>query len=148
MVSANANSIAQKFRYNGKELQDDDVNGRSLDWYDYGARNYDASLGRWMNIDPLAESNQFKYSPFNYVKNNPIRFIDPVGMIWEDPEDAKRLMYSVTNKISNNFFEKYSLINKLNEEGLSDDDKQKIQKKKATEVDQKIISLIDENVKN
>lgn len=44
--------------------------------YDYGARNYDPALGRWMNIDPLAEKTQELYS---YVWNNPTRMIDPDG---------------------------------------------------------------------
>ena len=34
-----------KFKYNGKELNDE----FGLEWYDFGARNYDAALGRWMN---------------------------------------------------------------------------------------------------
>ncbi|TPD73746.1 RHS repeat domain-containing protein [Flavobacterium microcysteis] len=62
------------YKYNGKEFQ----NEMGLDWYDYGARNYDPALGRWMNIDPLAEK-RYENNPYMYANNNPTIFIDPDG---------------------------------------------------------------------
>lgn len=62
------------FKYNGKEL--DRMNG--LDWYDYGARWYDAGVGKWFNIDPMLE-NYVSCSPYLYCLDNPINAIDNDG---------------------------------------------------------------------
>jgi len=70
-----SSNVALKYKYNGKELQDE----LGLNMYDYGARNYDPALGRWMNIDPLAEK-YVQITPYSYVAGNPLRFVDPNGM--------------------------------------------------------------------
>ena len=64
-----------KYKYNGKELQDE----LGLNMYDYGARNYDVALGRWMNVDPLAEKAP-DWTPYRAFFNNPLRYTDPTGM--------------------------------------------------------------------
>ncbi len=57
-----------------------------MDWYDYGARMYDPALGRWHIVNPLL---QFA-SPYVYCGNNPINFVDYLGM---GPDDPKTSIY-------------------------------------------------------
>ena len=73
LMSSSSGSV-QPYKYNGKEL---DRKG-GLDWYDYGARMYDAALGRWHVMDPMAEK-YYGWSPYNYCANNPIKNVDPDG---------------------------------------------------------------------
>jgi RHS repeat-associated protein len=66
---------AFKYGYNGKELNDE----LGLDWNDYGARNYDPAIGRFMTVDLLSE-HDYETNPYHYVTNNPIIFTDPFGL--------------------------------------------------------------------
>lgn len=60
--------------YNGKELQDQ----LSLTWYDYGARFYDAQIGRFTTQDAFAEK-YISLRPYQDGADNPILFIDVNG---------------------------------------------------------------------
>jgi RHS repeat-associated protein len=66
---------ANKYLYNGKERNED----FGLGLYDYGARWYDAALGRFVGVDPI--SAQFSHvSTFNYAENEPVGSIDLWGL--------------------------------------------------------------------
>jgi len=97
-----------KYKYNGKELQVE----HELDWYDYGARFYDAGLGRFTGIDTLSDEF-FGLSPYNYASNSPIVNIDLWGL----------QAWNVNNKWNDNYIQQYrqqlrNTISFLEKEGI------------------------------
>lgn len=63
---------AYRYGFNGKE------NDNETGTIDFGARSYDARIGRWLSLDPL-QSKYPDLSPYNFCNNNPIMLVDPDG---------------------------------------------------------------------
>ncbi len=68
---------SQPYRFLGNEL----YTSNSLGLYDFSARMYDPALGRFLSVDPMAETC-LNMTPFAYCGNNPIIRVDPEGEIW------------------------------------------------------------------
>src|SRR5690554_4771650 len=92
-----------QYKYNGKEWQDE----LGLGLYDYGWRNYDPALGRWMNIDPLAEKYE-GITPYSFALNSPVLLSDSDGreirFDWERDDDGNitGVNMTVTGKVIDN----------------------------------------------
>lgn len=71
------------YKYNGKEEQ------KELETYDYGWRQYDPWLGRFLSVDPLADHpRQIGMSPYSAFWNNSIRWNDPDGQCPDCPDEV------------------------------------------------------------
>jgi RHS repeat-associated protein len=92
------------YLFNGKELDEE------TGLYYYGARYYNPRESVWLSVDPLAE----KYpgvSPYAYCFNNPVNFIDPLGLEGEDPPIKKVVEYKTNRGNPATIYKQGGLIN-------------------------------------
>jgi len=92
-----------KFGFGNKEEQDDNLSGSQLNWLDFGARNYEPALGRFLNIDRFSEK-YYHLNPYQYGANNPIIFNDIKGdsILIYSKQDKTYLKYNNGNLYSRN----------------------------------------------
>jgi RHS repeat-associated protein len=84
--SRTSNSDNYRFGYNGME-SDNETKG-SGNSYTTEFRQYDPRLGRWLSLDPLMAQYPMM-SPYVAFNNNPIYFVDPLGLEGVDPGEPK-----------------------------------------------------------
>ena len=68
--------VGYRYGFSGKE-EENEISGEG-NKLEFGSRIYDSRLVRWLRTDPLQVKYPFA-SPYNFVLNNPISFIDPDG---------------------------------------------------------------------
>lgn len=70
-------TIETEMKFTGQRLDS------GVDLYYYGARNYDANIGRFISADNLVHSlrNPQSLNRYSYVYNNPLRYSDPTGNV-------------------------------------------------------------------
>ncbi len=84
-----AGTLENNYKLSSNELQAGEfATGTGLEFYDFNARMYDAQIGRFMAIDPLADFDNGQ-SPYNYARNNPIFYTDPSGLEPEEWEEGE-----------------------------------------------------------
>lgn len=71
-----AGGVENKAKYNGIEKLDD----FGLELYDAYFREHDPQIGRWLQIDPKADEEDFEsWSPYNNNFDNPVCYFDFLG---------------------------------------------------------------------
>ncbi|GHV35815.1 hypothetical protein FACS1894178_6190 [Bacteroidia bacterium] len=97
------------YKFSGKELESDG----GLNLYDFSARFYDASTGRFGQIDPMAEK-YYPISPYAYCGNNPTRYVDFKGDSISVPQQYQE---QFNQDLENAFGDNASLFS-FNEKGI------------------------------
>jgi len=93
-------------KFTGKELDED------TGWYYYGARYYSSDRSRFMSQDPISRDTpeQFLSDPqqlnyYSYSRDNPLRFVDPLGLFNTETGEIEKgdSSDSITNSINKTF---------------------------------------------
>ena len=86
--------LENKFKFNsGTELNKD----LDLNWYETHFRSLDPQLGKFWQVDPMAEV-MYEYSTYAYANNNPLTFNDPLGLLSDSANPEVLQTVTVTAK--------------------------------------------------
>ena len=88
----------RKYRYSGK-LRDDST---GLYYYEY--RYYAPFIGNWLSPDPLGPVDGLNL--YRFVRNNPMRFVDPDGLESGEPKDIVRGPIESRDRVDEHILEK------------------------------------------
>lgn len=85
-IKAKQGTLANPFAYAGREFD-------STGLYYYRARYYDPELGRFLSKDQVSPrpDEPLEQNPYLFVRNSPVRFVDPLGFDFYTPEDLAGL---------------------------------------------------------
>jgi RHS repeat-associated protein len=82
-----AGKLENRYKYNEGTERTTDLD---LNWDETDFRSYDAQIGRFLQIDPLADYFEHS-SPYVYAENNPVLMNDPYGLNPVIPSDPNTL---------------------------------------------------------
>jgi len=88
-------------KFTGKELDDE------IGLYYFGARYYDAHMGRFISVDPVAGRNNdpLSWNRYAYGRDNPLRFLDPSGkvvVLTGSEKEQEKTLATIRNTVSAN----------------------------------------------
>ena len=96
-ASETVSNPGEAFRYGGKEREE---KFGIHEVYDFSARWYSPVYGRFQTMDPLCEK-YYSLSPYAYCANNPMRFVDPSGMVIDAVWDLLNVALDVVGLAEN-----------------------------------------------
>ncbi len=86
------NSNTQRFKFTSKERDSETGYDYSIDRY------YHNDLGIWNSVERL-EDKYYGWSPYSYVLDNPMRYIDPQGTQHDDPNKPQPDFINTLNQL-------------------------------------------------
>ncbi len=111
MNRARSGGFEAEYRFTGKELDDEN------DLHYFGARYYDAMVGRFVSVDPLivetfnSSMSASKFLNIYSYSTNPIRYVDPSGLFfqeaWGSMKEGATIVGGLVNKAQDIASEKY-----------------------------------------